>query len=193
MEHIVDRISNTRACFSTSCDLASKIHKEQPVNSFQDKGQGRVIQYLEGWCSWWRQNRRFLHQKGRQHLGKCHPLSWFYTFTRFRFYMGCLSAGGISTAKSNWSLLKRSAQNPIQLTITQWLYSHFKIVFKHILAGFVTLRFFFQHRKMLSVIIKAIYQLGISQKFDCVVSPEVFPSACWLSSGTIFMGCSISW
>lgn len=142
MEHIVGIISNTTACFSTSCGLASKVYKDQPVNLFQDKGQCCVIQYLEGWCSWWRQNRRFLHQKGSQHLSKCHALSLLYTFSRFKFYMGYLSAGGISTRKANWSLLKRSAQNPVQLTITHWFYSHFKTGLKHILAGFVTSRIF---------------------------------------------------
>lgn len=89
--------------------------------------------------------------------------------------MDYLSSGGISTAKSNWSLLKRSAQNPIQLTITQWLYPHFKIGCKRILEGFVSSRIFFQHRKLLSVIFKAIYQLDTSQKFDHVVSSGDVP------------------
>lgn len=84
--------------------------------------------------------------------------------------MGYLSTGSISTAKSKWCLLKRSAQSPPQLNITQWLYSHFKACFKHILAGSVTLRVFFQHRKLLSAILKATYQLDSCQKFDYVVS-----------------------
>lgn len=131
-------ISNTTACFGTSSDPASKIYSDQPVNLLQDKGQCCVIQYLEGWCSWWRQNRRFLHQQGRHHLSNCHALSLFYTSTRFKFYMGYLSAGGISPAKSNWYLLKRSSQNPVQLTTTHWFYFHFKAGFKGTLAGFVT-------------------------------------------------------
>lgn len=84
--------------------------------------------------------------------------------------MGYLSTGGILTAKSKWCLLKRSAQNPLQLTITQWLYSHFKAWFKHILSGFVTLRIFFQHRKLLFVILKGTYQLDTCQKLDYGVS-----------------------
>lgn len=134
---IVDIISNSTTCCSSSSGLASKIYKDQTVTFFQDKSQCCAAQYLQGWCSRWRQNRRF-QQKGCQHLNNCHALSFFYTLSRSKFYIVYVLAGGISITKSNWSLLKRSARNPVQLTITHWFYLHFKMRLKHIPTGFVT-------------------------------------------------------
>lgn len=48
----------------------------------------------------------------------------------------------------------------------------------------------FHRRKLLSVILKALYQLDKSQKCDIQCHLEML--VCWKSSGTILVGCSNS-